>query len=401
MSNEIINNNSLDILNSDDLDKLEVYKDLIDEIVEESETILESYFSIGRNLNQIKEEKLYELENYGDVYELALDKFKFKETSVKNMISVYLKYKNDNDCLDNKFNDFTYTSLVELLPVDNEKIITDYKSNMTVKEIRESKKISQLTDFMQTRIKLFEKFINHLQLKIDVFNKSVDKKSKLELIKYRCNLNIFEFEYEYLIKNNKGYYDLNYKNLSLLSNGIIKWRYDVIIDEDNFEEKLLMFDKLFDQYKEYLLNDCKDEKKEIIIKTVEEKTLNYLSFYANLKLEYVYDIFKFIKTVLLKDLDNESYESEYNIHIKYYYFQPKKDNSFSVSRVNEVERIEMPLYDIEKNVLGYLKFNNLSKSLHLSFVNRLAVKCDNFININNKISLLNFFKDILDLYNYK
>ena len=107
MSNEIINNNSLDILNSDDLDKLEVYKDLIDEIVEDSETILESYFSIGRNLNQIKEEKLYELENYGDVYELALDKFKFKETSVKNMISVYLKYKNDNDCLDNKFNDFT------------------------------------------------------------------------------------------------------------------------------------------------------------------------------------------------------------------------------------------------------------------------------------------------------
>lgn len=71
------------------LSSFKTYKSVIEDIKEYSQEAVLNFLQIGRLFKRVKEEKLYEIEDYSSVYEFALNKFGYRETSVKNFIAVF------------------------------------------------------------------------------------------------------------------------------------------------------------------------------------------------------------------------------------------------------------------------------------------------------------------------
>lgn len=130
------------------LSSFKTYKSVIEDIKEYSQEAVLNFLQIGRLFKRVKEEKLYEIEDYSSVYEFALNKFGYRETSVKNFISVFDKYADSEDLdydyfdIKEEYKNYSFTSLVELLPVPEEEIREKYSPEMSVKEIRQTKVIS-------------------------------------------------------------------------------------------------------------------------------------------------------------------------------------------------------------------------------------------------------------------
>ena len=107
---------------------------------------------IGFLLWEVKRyEYFYEL-NYGSVYEYAEAELGFKRSSTKNFIAICEEFcwKNNWDKsmptmhLDNKWNDFRYSQLTEMLSM-SAKQREQAKPAMTVKQLRELKKADDQT----------------------------------------------------------------------------------------------------------------------------------------------------------------------------------------------------------------------------------------------------------------
>lgn len=154
------------------------YYKYIDRIQSCEESILESFFDIGRYLNIIANDKLYELENYKDIYEFAEDKFKYKKTSVVNMIAVYTKYKDSKDptSIDEDYATYSYTALVELLPVPEDEIKKNYSPEDSIVDIRKSKKLSKLDNHIKDLVKKFDLIYKKVCNIIDDNNKEIKNK---------------------------------------------------------------------------------------------------------------------------------------------------------------------------------------------------------------------------------
>ena len=156
------------------LSSFETYKSVIEDIKEYSQEAVLNFLQIGRLFKRVKEEKLYEIEDYSSVYEFALNKFGYRETSVKNFIAVFDKYADSEDLdydyfdIKEEYKNYSFTSLVELLPVPEEEIKENYTPEMSVKEIRQTKVISQLTDQLQEKVKKY----NHV---VDILKKEMKK----------------------------------------------------------------------------------------------------------------------------------------------------------------------------------------------------------------------------------
>ena len=67
------------------------YVELCENIRESESSALQNFFDIGCYLNEINDRKLYLLEDYLDIYEFALNKFGYKNSSVNNFINVLNK----------------------------------------------------------------------------------------------------------------------------------------------------------------------------------------------------------------------------------------------------------------------------------------------------------------------
>lgn len=154
------------------------YYKYIDRIQSCEESILESFFEIGRYLNLINVNHLYELENYKDIYEFAEDKFKYKKTSVVNMIAVYTKYKDSSDptSIAEDYATYSYTALVELLPVPEEEIKKNYSPEDSIVDIRKSKKLSKLDSHIKDLVKKFDLIYKKVCNIIDDNNKEIKNK---------------------------------------------------------------------------------------------------------------------------------------------------------------------------------------------------------------------------------
>ncbi len=134
-------------------------KNEMDSITRSSKNVVTGYLELGKSLKKIKEDKLYEILNYQDIYEFAANEYNFKETAVKNLIAVFDKFSDGgNTYLKSGYQNFNYTQLVELVPVD-ENQLTDFNPEMSVKQIRikkletKAKKDSnKLIDFLKTHL---------------------------------------------------------------------------------------------------------------------------------------------------------------------------------------------------------------------------------------------------------
>lgn len=117
------------------------YKNITNTIQDKVNDIFSNYLWIGTNLKSIDDEKLYQLEEYESIYDYAYQKFNLSQTTVHNIMSIATKFSDGNGRLLNQFKDYTFSTLVELLSV-NELDLDKYSPVMTVKEIR-SKKLEQ------------------------------------------------------------------------------------------------------------------------------------------------------------------------------------------------------------------------------------------------------------------
>ncbi len=261
-------------MNEITLETYQDYKDDINEIIEISQAAVNNFLSLGRLFKKINLEETYRLEDYKSIYEFAEDKFGYKTTSVKNFINVFDKYAEDPENyfydtgIKEEFENYSFTSLVELLPVDSKEITVDYSPKMTIKEIRETKLISQLTDDIKERIEKYNYVVDLLKKEVEQFHNKLGKK----IIKYfvsskKYSLDDFDldskFEYNYstfYIESNINYYlRLNFKQVS----------------KDIQDEEIIdLFSKYLDDVQQRYESDVKREEQEKLQKQKEKEKKN-------------------------------------------------------------------------------------------------------------------------------
>lgn len=330
------------------LSSFETYKSVIEDIKEYSQEAVLNFLQIGRLFKRVKEEKLYEIEDYSSVYEFALNKFGYRETSVKNFIAVFEKYADSEDLdydyfdIKEEYKNYSFTSLVELLPVPEEEIREKYSPEMSVKEIRQTKVISQLTDQLQEKVKKYNHVVDILKKEMNNFNEELDK----DVVKYRVVNNtttIDDFRlrsgFEHGWRSFYVDYDidlnlrLNYRNIDNLSD-------DEIIKK--FKDDFLM------KVKEIYLNDVKEKEEKKLQKIKEKESLYSEISLPDLKYkkEFFYVLCMYLYYIILN-----SDKSEYNIKVLVY----KKE----------------PIYELEIEyqnlMIGYFGYNDETKETYFKF----------------------------------
>ena len=330
------------------LSSFETYKSVIEDIKEYSQEALLNFLQIGRLFKRVKEEKLYEIEDYSSVYEFALNKFGYRETSVKNFIAVFEKYADSEDLdydyfdIKEEYKNYSFTSLVELLPVPEEEIKENYTPEMSVKEIRQTKVISQLTDQLQEKVKKYNHVVDILKKEMNNFNERIGKSVlKYQIIDDNYSLDNFKlrscFKYSW-----RSYYidfDCDYQ---------LRFDYSSIETKSN-EEIVNHFKNNFlvKVENEYLSDEkSKEEKK---IKELKEKeclyeTTNLYSVeYDN---KFFYSICMYLYNVILN-----SNKSDYNIKVLSY-----KDKSVYESEI-----------EYQDLMIGYFGYNDETKETYFKF----------------------------------
>lgn len=153
------------------------YERVTNEITKCVSNVMENYLKIGVLLLRMREEKYYEIAGYASLDEYANTEFNFSKTLVNNVINVALRFakRDDNNnyltVLDDKYSEFSFSQLVELLPV--KKIdVDEIKPSMSIKEIRIQKARSKISD----EIKDFNDSVKNNLLK--VIDEKISKRDK-------------------------------------------------------------------------------------------------------------------------------------------------------------------------------------------------------------------------------
>lgn len=138
MKNELIEHNKPNLTYSN----LPEYKALANDINSLDfaiRSLTSNFISIGFYLNKIKENSLFLSLGFKDIYDFSESKYKLSKTTTKNFIAIYNRFcdKNSN-CLQSKFENFSFSQLVELVSVDDNELVY-YSPMQTVKEMRISK----------------------------------------------------------------------------------------------------------------------------------------------------------------------------------------------------------------------------------------------------------------------
>lgn len=267
-----------------DLLNLKNYQSCIDSISDSITSVAESFVSIGRDLSMIKKDKLYTIDGYKDIYEFAKAKFGFGNTSTKNFINVYTKFGDTEAsyaCLKDEYEEYSLSQLIELLPVSDEDI-KKYTPDQTVTQIREVKKISQMSDQDDKYIKEFNKMAEKVRsmfveyLKLDSITSEVSYNENDMRYEDLFSFKFLDEEYKYEFKLSVGNCALNFT-----VDYADKWRSGCIyVYDDHFTTLLEKVKKGFKYFVESAetRKKEKEEKKEV---TTKEKKNNENSTLKN------------------------------------------------------------------------------------------------------------------------
>lgn len=116
------------------------YRESMRVIGEELQKTKQSFIKIGWHLKHIKDRGLYGRDGYSSIYEFAKDKFHISQSTATRFMNLCMEFSvgSDSPELDRKYEGFTVSQLVEMLPLgqeQKEKVTPD----MTVRQIREIK----------------------------------------------------------------------------------------------------------------------------------------------------------------------------------------------------------------------------------------------------------------------
>lgn len=167
----------------------DIYKKELKFITRELGKVESSFLNIGFSLNRIYSNRLYAIDGYSNIYELAKDKFGLARGTVNNFINVVETFgKRDNgqliSALDDKYKDFSVSQLVVLLGYINRggTELDCFTSDMSVRHMKkkvkelESKDIVEIEDGVQVELPAEPEVTNTLIscYGVDDYNKKVD-----------------------------------------------------------------------------------------------------------------------------------------------------------------------------------------------------------------------------------
>lgn len=120
-------------------DKLNTH---ISQIRNELRDLTGSFFRLGYHLFELKENWSDELLKK-DFYSFCSEQFNLQTTSIKNFINVYkaFKSKDDPEMIDEKFENTSFSALVELLPIKDDKEVASQIKMLPTRQIREIVKV--------------------------------------------------------------------------------------------------------------------------------------------------------------------------------------------------------------------------------------------------------------------
>ena len=115
------------------------------------------YIRIGGYLEHIYVNKIYDLMGYKTIYEYAEECFKLSKTTTNNFINLFKKFGTSTEywedyCLKEEYEDYSYSQLVELLSVDEDKVLS-YSPELSVREIRNVKKLEKYENILVEELK--------------------------------------------------------------------------------------------------------------------------------------------------------------------------------------------------------------------------------------------------------
>lgn len=128
-------------------------------------SIVENYIAIGEELKFIKENKIYKLGDYKSFIDYCKTEFGLSKNQSYNFINVYERFS------DEKYKNYNYSSLVEMLSLPDEKL-KEVSPGSTVKEIRKIKKEIKSKDSIISEVKQTQSSVefNYRDLTIDSKN---------------------------------------------------------------------------------------------------------------------------------------------------------------------------------------------------------------------------------------
>lgn len=131
------------------------YNCLQKSIAKEYMSVEKSSLNIAFFLHEVYRDKYYEIDGYRNIYDFASDKFNIARGTCNNFINIVERF-GKKDILDNyvgelkdEFKDFTFSKLIILLGVDDKKISL-FNPNMTVKEIKAKREESERMDSLDS-----------------------------------------------------------------------------------------------------------------------------------------------------------------------------------------------------------------------------------------------------------
>ena len=109
--------------------------------------IKHNYIKLGFHLDELKRLKIDSKLGYYSFYDFCLDNFNMDKSSVSRCLNVFYAFaEKDSDSfsrkmwIDDKYKDYSYSQLCEMVSISDEKLLKQIKPDMSVKDIRELKK---------------------------------------------------------------------------------------------------------------------------------------------------------------------------------------------------------------------------------------------------------------------
>ncbi|HOI84501.1 MAG TPA: hypothetical protein PLP48_00365 [Acholeplasmataceae bacterium] len=117
------------------MDRISEYKRITTSIRSNMTNIFDYYLSIGRWLNKIDDNKLYEVGEYASVLEYAKSEFDLSTTTTRNVMAIVKRFCDEDGYLLDEYKGMNFSTLIELLPVEGDDLKM-FTPTMTVKEMR-------------------------------------------------------------------------------------------------------------------------------------------------------------------------------------------------------------------------------------------------------------------------
>lgn len=397
---------------------LKAYECCNSELLEQKDYISESFFNIGVILRFVKKFKLYELEEYNNIYEYAEDKFNIKSTSVKNLINIVDKFGDfsandgfnlstyDNNIwfsginIKENYKDYSYSQLVYMKNLNEEELseITPDKTITEIKAIKYRNKVDSI------KSSLFEKNKYRIDKTIELIGRTawplgcrISIRSNNSVLKNYTYYQLFNLKFTTFYNNN----NFDFTNVLLINLNNETFNFELYQNENvigyNPIIKLDMFDEYF--YNKY---ECAFEKyikdrfhlNEFIKKDdeevyVEEKKENLLELDTMYSYKDIQEKYKYLDENLSEIIgfnNNEKlcYLEQYDIYPRF-----NKDNITFVYKFYDIGII---INDGNERVkLSCLNINHLLMYLLYSCdVN--IYKLAEYISKNNFSEAINMFK---------